>query len=49
MNMLCNKVKDFGNPDTVFNNLDQRAQIQPPIPLASEPVRDPITEIQVQK
>ena len=41
MNMLCNKVKDLGNLDLVYNNLDQRAQIQPPIALASEPVRDP--------
>ena len=44
MNMLCNKVKDLGNPDSVFNNSDQSSQIQPPVPLASEPVRDPLTE-----
>ena len=44
MNMLCNKVKDLGNPDIVFNNLDQRAQIQPPIALASESVWDPSVE-----
>ena len=47
MNMLCNKVKDLGNPDSVFNNSDQSSQIQPPVPLASEPVRDPLTDHKV--
>ena len=45
MNMLCNKVKDLGNPDSVFNNSDQSSQIQPPVPLASEPVRGPLTDL----
>ena len=41
MNMLCNKVKDLGTQDYVYNNLDQSSQIQPTLAQASEPVRDP--------